>query len=201
MAWRKYETRISRSCEMFGPDGVVDAVATLGYVATGKQHVFVAYYAQITDNCGQTFLGENDHSMRQALRAAADHAGLAGWLPLLVGVDENFYETGLSENTGYGYLRGRTGPFHMLDAPPAVLKIETAEIEQAITEAEQDHDCRYPRGDGTRATDSMALDPESSSCPLCGDYAEEFVARIRKASEPPTPEEIEETKAWLRSLR
>ena len=200
MAWRHYETKTTADCELLGPSGTAGAIIELGSVTTGKQRVWAGFFAKITAEGGTIHIGENPHSMRQALRAAADQAGLAGWLPLLVGVDENFYETGLSENTGYGYLRGRTGPFHMLDAPPAVLKIEAAEIEQAITEAEQDHDCRYPSGDGRRVTDDMNSDPDSASCTMCGDYSEEFTARIKRATEQPIEMTPEETRAWLRSL-
>jgi len=89
-------------------------------VLTGKSRVYEGHWAGAS-NAGVTFLGRGG-SVRSAVRELANKLQAAGHELLAVGLAPDFYETGLSMDSGFGYAPGPTGTeerFHMFDRPQA----------------------------------------------------------------------------------
>jgi hypothetical protein len=91
-----------------------------GSVLTGKSRVHEGYWAGAW-HAGDTFLGRGG-SVRTAVLQLAAKLQAAGHELLAVGLSPNFYETGLSMDSGFGYAPGPGGSeqrFHMFDHPQA----------------------------------------------------------------------------------
>ena len=107
--WKKYQTRThaviiaSPSDLGNGKCIVTDAECHYGEVYTGKTEVFAGYFVRIINPHGGEWLGEDRHSLRKALRKAAEASRSAGWIILAIGLSSEWRESGLSENSGWGY--------------------------------------------------------------------------------------------------
>ena len=88
-----------------------------GYVSTGKQRVFMNYRLVIREkDNGRSFAGEYRHHLWGTL-CDVQKKMLEMELELHVaGTSERYYETGLSHNSGWGYLHGRNGTIRMMDS-------------------------------------------------------------------------------------
>jgi hypothetical protein len=118
-AWRKYSGR-DRECMLIqvGNASKKAQVARVQYgsVTTGKQRVWVGYFVQVVDVNGREWLAEDPHSLRRALRKVEACLNEASLSLAVVGLSSDWSETGLSANTGYGYVPNASGPIHMLSA-------------------------------------------------------------------------------------
>ena len=118
MNWRHYEPwTIGAAC-------VVDGKYTLtcpfviGQVCTGKQRVFHRFYIRIHLPNGDEVTGEDEHNVRVALFAIDAELQKQGLLLLAAGLNDEWRESGLSHNSGLGYVPGINRPVHMLEMPP-----------------------------------------------------------------------------------
>lgn len=120
-AWRKYEGR-DRRCLMSSMHGSapqeVEVLAQFGHVRTGKQRVWAGYFVQVIDPSGPTWIAEHPHSLRGALREVGDKLEADGWSLKVIGLSSDWRETGLSENSGFGYHPGFDKAVHMLSPMP-----------------------------------------------------------------------------------
>ena len=89
----------------------------IGSVTTGRQRVFHSYYIKVTLP-GEEVSGHDLHSMHAAL-LDLDHQLRARKLILVAaGVEPSFSESGLSFNSGFGYLPYCNQAVHIMDMPP-----------------------------------------------------------------------------------
>ena len=102
-----------------GPPGRLTAVkARYGLIHTGRARVFHGYFVEVSGPSGETWLGEHRYSLRGALRDAARRLEDDGWSLSAIGLTCDWRETGLSENSGYGYHPAFDGPANFLDFDP-----------------------------------------------------------------------------------
>lgn len=119
--WRKYPGR-DRECTMSPTDHVGPPVRVLvqqGSVLTGRQRVWVGYFCKVIDSNGESWLSEHPHSLRGALLDVEAKLEIRGWKLDVIGTSEGWYESGLSENSGYGFHAQVDGAAHMLDPWPS----------------------------------------------------------------------------------
>ena len=124
-AWRKYTGRgfPSRLLEI-GADGVTSetqpfpARVECGVCHTGRSRVFAGYYIRAIADDGRSWLGEDGHSLRMALREMQMQLHVDGLSLDAIGLSSKWQESGLSANTGYGYHPDIEGAVHMLDPLP-----------------------------------------------------------------------------------
>ena len=86
----------------------------LGKVTTGRSRSFHCYRLVITHGT-ITYIGEDKYSMRRALMGCAEKLRADHFSITVVGLSDSFKETGLSSNTGYGYLPSNKKSVHMMD--------------------------------------------------------------------------------------
>ena len=90
----------------------------IGQICTGKQHVFHRLYVRIHLSNGDEVTGEDEHNLRAALFAVDAELQSRGLLLLATGLNDEWLESGLSHNSGLGYVPGINRPVHMLEMPP-----------------------------------------------------------------------------------
>ena len=99
-------------------DQVVIGLATCGIVLTGKTQTFHGYFCALVHPSGARWIAEHRSSLRRALRAAAGAVDADGGKLCAIGLNDDFFETGLSGNTGWGYHPEFSQAVHMLEALP-----------------------------------------------------------------------------------
>lgn len=114
MSWKKYQPIKSGDCDLAFDGEVAAAHYEVGLIETGRSRVFAGYYVRVTSSEGGEWLGEDARSMLGALHAAHEVAAHDRGALMCAGLDDGFYETGLSGNTGYGYI-GRSDAIYMMD--------------------------------------------------------------------------------------
>jgi hypothetical protein len=119
MAWQHYEVRGSGDVRVVVEEtGALSARYTTGIISTGKTRVFAGYFVGLVLPSGTEFTGEDEHSLRRALmRLASDLSAVLIELQC-AGLDPGWQESGLSENSGYGYFTFYPEAIHMLAAVP-----------------------------------------------------------------------------------
>lgn len=126
--WRQYKGRwhranLVRSMELDPISKVIGCDICLGPVLTGRTQTFAGYYVRICAPQGAQgdWLGEDPHSLFEALQRASKAARLDGWKLLALGLSSQFKETGLSLNSGFGiHSAFPQRHVHMLEIPPSV---------------------------------------------------------------------------------
>lgn len=124
-SWKHYCGRC-RPCLIASPHPlgeadcvIVEADGEWGTITTGRAKVFYGYFVKIRGASGEAWLGEDRHSIRNALLQASDLAGQVGWIVLAIGLESDWRESGLSANSGYGYHPAYPDrAVHMLEPPP-----------------------------------------------------------------------------------
>ena len=118
MEWKKYQPRASGQCAMdLRGDGVL-ADFEMGIIETGRSRVFAGYYIKVISEDGEEWVDEDPGSVRAALHALDDQVAFDGGRLLCAGLRDDFHETGLSANTGFGYIEGFRHALHMMDRAP-----------------------------------------------------------------------------------
>ena len=115
--WKHYEGK-SRECVLSWGNEVVVGIAECGIVLTGKTRTFHGYFCALVHPSGTQWIAESRSSLRSALRAVASAVDADGGALCAVGLNDDFFETGLSANTGLGYHPEFSQAVHMLDALP-----------------------------------------------------------------------------------
>jgi hypothetical protein len=117
MAWRHYEVRASGATLIEDDDNPIAATYEMGIISTGLSRVFAGHFVSITLPSGTDFSGEDEHSLRAALRKLAAHLAAVDLELRCFGMEDDFSESGLSADTGFGYLPGYDSAIHMMDVP------------------------------------------------------------------------------------
>lgn len=76
-----------------------------GLIETGRSGLFNGYFVRVSSGDCE-WLGSDPHSLRRALRLAAVACQRDGYTLGVVGLSDRFQESGLSYNTGYGWVEG-----------------------------------------------------------------------------------------------
>ncbi|WP_156370166.1 hypothetical protein [Novosphingobium sp. Leaf2] len=139
MAWRHYEIRHSGQVELIGQTGKqITATFERGLVATGRTRVFAGYFVRLTLSSGTEFLGEDEHSLRSALLRLSSNISAVKLALCCSGVDPRWRESGLSENSGWGYFVFYPEAVDMMDPVPTTLEVDNAGVDEEIRKAVAD---------------------------------------------------------------
>ena len=137
MNWQKFDVWETGTASVIDGDIAVVCPFELGAIATGKQRVFHAYFVQIQLPDGTAITGLDRHSVRAALYSTGDMLRERGLGLLAAGLLGDWYESGLSFNSGYGYLPTLHRAIHMMEMPPPRLRDDENDlfVEGLIREA------------------------------------------------------------------
>lgn len=117
MSWEHLRTTHQGSCWLQNPDGEQELVATrMAAVETGRSRTFWGYRVVVQQITGEQTKGEDRHNLHNALKQCDENLRAAGYQMKVMGLRPDFYETGLSFNSGYGYVDDVNDPVHMLDS-------------------------------------------------------------------------------------
>lgn len=131
--WRHYESRHSGECTV-SEEGEEKLVSyDLGIVETGRSRVFGGYFVQIVVSPTEQVTAEDEHSLIAALWRLARNASARGLHLHCAGLSGQWRESGLSENTGWGYFGRHQQPTWMMDELPSRDQDDT--LDRAIREA------------------------------------------------------------------
>lgn len=116
--WRHYQVRQSGECTVLGDDGEKLVRYDTGIAETGRSRVFAGYFIRITLADDEQITGEDESSMVRTLWRLARNISARGLRLRCAGLSGQWRESGLSENTGYGYYGRHQQPMHMMDELP-----------------------------------------------------------------------------------
>lgn len=102
-SWRHFETRDSGLSWADAGEVEITVRWAHGIVETGRSRVFAGYFVRVEVG-NLTFSDTDQHSLRQALRVVAEQAKNEGINLRFAGLWDQFEESGLSANTGWGYI-------------------------------------------------------------------------------------------------
>jgi len=118
MTWRHYDVRQSGECTVLDKRGEKRVRYDMGIVETGRSRVFAGYFVHITLGDDEQITAEDSGSLGRALRRLASNISASGPRLNCVGLSGQWRESGLSENTGFGYFGPDQQPMHMMDEMP-----------------------------------------------------------------------------------
>lgn len=90
--------------------------ARLVWTETGKTRVFSGYCVEVrwqSYHC----VGEDPYTLQEALSECAKQIAALGYQLIVAGLHPRFEESGLSHNSGFGYIPRRQEAIHMMDKP------------------------------------------------------------------------------------
>lgn len=131
--WRHYETRQSGECTVFDQGDERLISYDMGIVETGRSRVFAGYFFRINLGGDEHIIGEDGGDMLPALWRLARNLSARGLRLQCVGMSGQWRQSGLSENTGWGYYGPHKQPMHMMDDMPEDGTDEV--LQRAIREA------------------------------------------------------------------
>jgi hypothetical protein len=131
--WRHYQARQSGGCTVFdaGNERLVDY--DMGIVETGRTRVFAGYFFRVTLADDDKIVAEDGASMIAALWRLARNLSARGLRLRCAGMSGQWRESGLSQNTGWGYFGPHQQPTHIMDDMPEDGSDEA--LDRAIREA------------------------------------------------------------------
>jgi hypothetical protein len=118
MDWRHYETGATGTACVVDDTRTLDCPFDLGAICTGRQRVFHSYYIRVHLPDGSAVTGEHEYSLRRALYSLSDELNGRNLALLAAGLLKGWYESGLSFNSGQGYMRSLSRAVHMMEVPP-----------------------------------------------------------------------------------
>jgi hypothetical protein len=80
--------------------------------------VFHRYFVKIDLGDGSTLISEDPYNLRAAVLDLDSALKRKGMVLLAAGTDDNWLESGLSQNTGWGYFPNATEASHIMSLPP-----------------------------------------------------------------------------------
>lgn len=113
MVWRHYDAKQAGSCVITHEGAGEAAPYRFGMVATGRSRVFAGFFVEV-EVFGKTHVCENDWSIREALRGLALELLSLGVTLECAGICNQWSESGLSANTGWGYLPWEDSAVNMM---------------------------------------------------------------------------------------
>jgi len=136
MAWRHYEVRGTGQVMVLDHEGAaIDATYSSGLVSTGKTRVFAGYFVRLVLASGTEFTGEDGHSLRAALLRLSSNISAVRLELRCSGIDPRWRESGLSENSGWGYFIFWPEAVHMMSAVPESIQADNEALDREIAEA------------------------------------------------------------------
>jgi hypothetical protein len=115
MGWRHYDVRAAGMVTILGKSGVPVAVPyELGFVDTGRSRVFAGYFVRVTLDTEGVISSEDDHSFFRAVCKLAALLKEMSLTLICAGTDPRWAESGLSFNSGWGYLPDHDAPVHIM---------------------------------------------------------------------------------------
>lgn len=118
MNWQHHEPNQSGLTCVIDHDRDIDCPYEIGVITTGRQRVFHRHYLKVVAPDGTAIIGTSEHSVREALLDVDRQFDQRELTLLAAGTYPEFYESGLSANSGYGYLPTVDHAVHMMDMPP-----------------------------------------------------------------------------------
>lgn len=136
MTWRHYEVRSRGNIDVTDSGLLyIQASYSLGIVSTGKSRVFAGYYVTLVLASGTEFTGEDEHSLRSALLRLGSNLSAVNLAITCSGLDPRWRESGLSENTGWGYFVFWPEAVHMMSPVPTTAQPPEDDLDRLISEA------------------------------------------------------------------
>jgi hypothetical protein len=118
MTWLNYEpSGTGKTCIIDG-DIARDVEFEMGTICTGRARVFHRYYVKLDLGDGSTVIGEDPYNLRAAVLDLDSALKRKSIFLLAAGTDADWSETGLSQNTGWGYFSNATEASHIMSLPP-----------------------------------------------------------------------------------
>jgi hypothetical protein len=96
-------------------DEKIEASFKLGRILSGRKRLHCGFFVSIDVSNMQTFVAENEFSLRQCLFDLESDMKAYGLILNALGLSSSFMETDHSRNTGMGYVSGEDHIIHMLD--------------------------------------------------------------------------------------
>ena len=118
MTWKNYEPSSNGITCIVDGKNAVDVAFEMGAIVTGRSRVFHRYYCKIYIGDGSTLAGEDPHNLRAAVLDLDSALKRKGMILLAAGTDDDWLESGLSQNSGWGYFSNAQGPSHIMSLPP-----------------------------------------------------------------------------------
>lgn len=118
MAWKHYEPWKAGTATVVVEDEIGECRYDFGAISTGRQRVFHRFYARVEFPDSGALVGEDPHSVRAALDDLDRKLQHRAIRLVAAGLDPEWVESGLSQNTGFGYLRQCDHAVHMFEVPP-----------------------------------------------------------------------------------
>lgn len=117
--WLHFDPRAVGLCMLHDGHSEMEARYETGLVESGKTKVYEGLYVRVRYGQRPSWLGRDRWSFQEALLEVAAQAREDGFELECAGLSRNWYETGLSAGSGFGYLKGREneGAFHICDSP------------------------------------------------------------------------------------
>jgi hypothetical protein len=133
--WKKHQAHREGKCYVnLNGEGII-ARFEMGIIETGRQRVYAGNYIKAIGPDGEEWLGEDASSMLKALRALDEDIERDRGRLLCAGLLDGFHESGLSVDTGYGYIDGYPRAVHMMERPRLPALNEAAAPANAATDA------------------------------------------------------------------
>lgn len=118
MTWQNFEpSQIGKTCVIDGDDAH-DLQFEMGTICTGRLRVFHRYYVKINLPDGSTAIGEDPYNLRASVLDLDSALKRKDMMLLAAGTDSDWLESGLSQNSGWGYFSNATEASHMMSLPP-----------------------------------------------------------------------------------
>lgn len=118
MTWLNYEPSCTGKTCIIDGDEARDVAFEMGAICTGRQRVFHRYYIKLDLGEDSTVIGEDPYNLRAAALDLDSALKRNNMFLLAAGTDSDWCETGLSQNTGWGYFSNATEASHMMSLPP-----------------------------------------------------------------------------------
>lgn len=118
MSWKNYSGMFTRIVPAAHEGDVHQCSVSIGLFHTGRQRVFMGYFCRL--ECNEVvLLNENSGSLYQAFLGVMREFIRLGYTVNLYGLQNSFRESGLSVDTGYGYVPELSSKaFLMIDQLP-----------------------------------------------------------------------------------
>lgn len=123
MAWKHYSSKHSTEVPATADTVFCTAVFEIGSVHTGKSRMHAGYFCRI--RCAEHDLTIESATMAEAVIKAVEQLNDAGVAITVYAVLPNFAESGLSFNTGWGYLDDAGDPVLMIESPENKISTST----------------------------------------------------------------------------
>ena len=118
MNWREFNPWATGTTCVIDGKYALTCAWEIGQICTGRAQVFHRIYIRIHLPNGDTVTGEDEHNVRGGLFTVDAELESRGLILLAAGLSDEWSESGLTHNSGFGYVPGFNRPVHMLEMFP-----------------------------------------------------------------------------------